>query len=361
MRIVCCLRHEGNVDLTGKPRDLRCPLEPTEELRNLNSARHLGRKPPVGFIEERSDVFGEYGASLNNPVVVNGMAGLVNYLKTLRFKKSTSPTTGTLEYSVMQGDYPVDCLRVSDGTHEQKLFFCLYGGHCDTKYPDGFCAGAVEGESSQVIKTRYAVPLRGDPGGIRTYGHCIFGSEDDPSMPRVIDGGYGTHISLLPAAIELDSLADSAPMLAHIRPYAKATEPGRGRFELEPNWTCWFSGKRAAAGCELLIPMFSRFGSAQHRQRFVVIPRSGEAKRVHDGNKFRLRRVAIGGLLGGLGCLFFSANVWPGIFAGALVGLVYALATRARRPEGWRKFRAWKRFPDVQQLLAEGWTTKKPA
>jgi len=68
------------------PRD----LEPAEEIRCLNLARALDSKPPIGPIQEQTSVFKDYGSSLDNPIVVNGIIGWPCYLKTLRFKHSTN-------------------------------------------------------------------------------------------------------------------------------------------------------------------------------------------------------------------------------------------------------------------------------
>jgi hypothetical protein len=253
-------------------------LEPVEEMTCLNGARAIENRPPIGPIDVQTSVFEGYGINLNNPVVVNGIVGLAAYLKSLRFKQSAGgPVKATLEWSTMRDDYPVDCLRVSDGVKEQHLFFCLYGRRCDTIYPLGFYREPFEGdfnfELSDFIAVAPSVQFVRNAENPVNIGVCIFGV--DPSLSysgsghtQVVEGSKGRSIILVRTPT-----SDLPALAAHVTRYDKVFKK-ESRLKARPTPStkrevsldnseerCWFSGQPAAAGCELTITMYRLISS----------------------------------------------------------------------------------------------------
>src|ERR1035437_13490 len=359
-------------------------LEPVEELRCLNAARALDSKPPVGPIQEQTSIFKDYGVSLANPIVVNGIVGLAIYLKTLRFKHSATPTKGTLESSIMHGDYPVDCLRVADGAHEQRLFFCLYGRRCDTIYPVGFYRLPFEGdfdfELSEFIGVASPVQLKGTSEKPADVGICVFTNDPNlaQSAPQFAKGTKGRGL-IIARCLDHTSTSDAAALSGHVLQYDRVF--GRGRMGQSPpneccsvspagssqGVTCWFSGQLAIPGCELRIPMYREVsrgglnGSVEYEKTEVTIPRCSEAHKLHSKNNGRCRLWAvIGGVVGWF--TFPITHVEPAVrlVAGAVIGLTWGLASKRRRPDGWKKHMDWRIHPDVQALRQQRWRPWKP-
>jgi hypothetical protein len=361
-------------------------LEPVQELKCLNDARALDSKPTISSIQQQTSVFKEYGTSFRNPILVNGMIGLAIYLKSLRFKHSTTPTKGILEHSIMHGNYPVDCLRVGDGGHEQHLYFCVYGKRCDTIYPIGFYRQPFEGdfdfELADFIGVASAVQLRGTSEKPVDLGICIFAS--DPNLaqpsPKFVDGRKRRNLVIY-RCLDHTSTSDAAALTGHVSQYGKVFGNGRSgqsaRTECSEDSTfdddavgkCWFSGQLAIPGCELMIPMYkviSRGGvftnTVDYERKDVAIPRCSEAKQLHDKNNGKGRLwTMIGVGVGWVICLLTQVKPWIGIVAGGVVGLTYGLASKKRVANGWKQHMDWRVHPDVQALRKQGWSPWKPS
>jgi hypothetical protein len=179
--------------------------------------------------------------------------------------------------------------------------------------------------------------------------------------------------------IDHTSNSDAAAQSGHVLLYGKVF--GNGRMEQSPptecsedsifgnseQGKCWFSGQLAIPGCELRIPMYREIsrsalnGSVEYEKSEVTIPRCSEAQKLHDKNngKGRLWTV-VGGSLGLVISLVAQVEVWLGLVAGAGVGLTYGLASKRKRPDGWRKHMDWRIHPDVQALRQQGWRPWKP-
>ena len=121
-------------------------MEPVEELALLNQSRTQVQKHHVGYVEQQTATFNGYGVSAENPIVVNGILGLAIYLKTLRFKGTKAAVIGILESALLSGNYPVDRFLVTNGTDNQRLYFCIYGRNSDKIYPVGFYREAFYGD-----------------------------------------------------------------------------------------------------------------------------------------------------------------------------------------------------------------------
>jgi len=191
----------------------------------------------------------------------------------------------------MHGEYPVDCIRVSDGAHEQQLFFCIYGKRCDTIYPVGFYRQPFEGdfdfELSDFIGASKVVEFMGNSKKPAKLGGCLLADNKTYSIGD---------------SMEQATKSDAAALLGHVaaqygrvfkRDGARQQSSNRLTSHSEPSSTqevkCYFSGQLAISGCELKIPMYrviSREGilnkSVNYEMREVAIPRCSEARELHD-------------------------------------------------------------------------------
>lgn len=357
-------------------------MAPVAELELLNKGRALAQKQPIGLIEQQTSTFKNYGVSVDNPIVVSGTLGLAVYLKTLRFKECTSPVRGTLNATVLAGEYPVDQILVSAGSRCQKLFFCIYGRNSDKIYPLGFYRepfnGSFDFEMGSLIYLGDPVKLRGVQGNESDRGACVWNDTTDK-------------LQILLNADNLGSLLEWGELQVHVMNYSTAIRPrlrspaqtqscspfSQPLPKQEPRATgpapetCWFSGLPANPRSELRVELFGDFKrthgliskSIEYRKMVVRIPRSTQAEVFHNRNNSRGGVFAIlFGIIGWAAAGILPGLVWwCGLLVGGGTGLIYGWITTQQCPSAWKPFEEHRRHPALAELLAQGWSESKPS